>query len=299
MPTWDSILREILIKNQQGIVVKNQSDEVRRKYLKLFSDLRNRNVILYYSDWLNEQKRSNLDINDGDMSGFMNAVQGLDKTKGLDLILHTPGGNPTATESIVKYLHTIFNNDIEVFVPHLAMSAGTMLACSAKTIWMGKQSSLGPIDPQFSGIPAYNIKKEFEEAKDELEHNPNAFRNWQIRLAKYPQAFYYIVNDAIELSSKLVKSWLKDYMFSDSTDKNIVESIIRKLNINTGSHSTHFSKEQCKSFGLKIKDLEENQDIQDLVLSIYHSSQITCSTSTAVKIIENQNGKAFICNNMI
>ena len=66
---------------------------------------------------------------------------------------------------IVKYLRTKFNNDISVIVPHLAMSAGTMIACSAKEIIMGKQSSLGPNDPQFNGVPAYSIKMEFEQAK--------------------------------------------------------------------------------------------------------------------------------------
>ena len=107
----------------------------------------------------------------------MNALKGLDATKGLDLILHTPGGNPTATEGIVKYLHSKFGNDIRVIVPQMAMSAGTMLACSANTIIMGKHSCLGPIDPQYGGVPAYNIVNEFKEAKSDLDQNPQARKN--------------------------------------------------------------------------------------------------------------------------
>ena len=42
----------------------------------------------------------------------MQAVYGLDKSKGLDIILHTPGGNTAATESIVTYLRSLFGNDI-------------------------------------------------------------------------------------------------------------------------------------------------------------------------------------------
>lgn len=95
----------------------------------------------------------------------MNTVRGLDCSKGLDLILHTPGGSPMAAEAIVKYLRSKFGKDIRVIVPQLAMSAGTMIACSAKEIVMGKQSSLGPIDPQLNGIPAYSIQNEFEDAK--------------------------------------------------------------------------------------------------------------------------------------
>ncbi len=76
----------------------------------------------------------------------MNVIYGLEKKKGLDLILHTPGGNSAAIESLIDYLREIFGNDLRVIVPQLAMSAGTMIAFSAKEIIMGKQSSLGPVD---------------------------------------------------------------------------------------------------------------------------------------------------------
>ena len=145
MGGWNDILKEV----QE---TPTQYDYVRIKYLKILSDYTNRNVIAYYSAWLSKQGAANLDINDADMTGFMNCIHGMDCSKGLDLILHTPGGSPTAAEAIVVYLRKKFDNDIRVIVPQLAMSAGTMIACSAKVIIMGKQSSLGPIDPQFNGI---------------------------------------------------------------------------------------------------------------------------------------------------
>ena len=114
---------------------------------------------------MTKQGVPNLDINDADMTGFMNCVHGMDCTRGLDLILHTPGGSPAAAEAIVNYLRTKFNMNIRVIIPQLAMSAGTIISCAAKEIVMGKQSSLGPIDLKFNGIPTYNIKMEFEEAK--------------------------------------------------------------------------------------------------------------------------------------
>ena len=117
---------------------------------------------------MNKANAGNLDISDNDMVGFMNCLHGMDCSKGLDLILHTPGGSPSAAEGIVNYLRSKFKENIRVIVPHMAMSAGTMIACASNEIIMGKQSSLGPIDPQFNGIPAYNIKQEFEEAKEDL-----------------------------------------------------------------------------------------------------------------------------------
>ena len=62
------------------------------------------------------------------MTGFMNALKGMDCSKGLDLILHTPGGSPAAAEAIVSYLRSKFHNDIRVIVPQISMSAGTMIA---------------------------------------------------------------------------------------------------------------------------------------------------------------------------
>ena len=134
MPSWSDILAEITTTRtfQPNGQVSFDYDLVLGKYIKNLSYLRNRNVIVYYSDWLNSIKGPNIDINDSDLIGFMNAVSGLDRTKGLDLILHTPGGSPLATEGIVKYLHKMFGDNIEIFVPHMAMSAGTMLACSSK-----------------------------------------------------------------------------------------------------------------------------------------------------------------------
>ena len=112
-------------------------------------------------------------ITDNDMNGFMNSISGMDeKSKGLDLILHTPGGGVTATESIVNYLRKVFNKDIRVIVPHLAMSAGTMIACSSKEIVMGKESSLGPIDPQYRGVPAQGVLNEFESAMSDIGLSP-------------------------------------------------------------------------------------------------------------------------------
>lgn len=113
---------------------------------------------MYYFGWL-QKNVPGTEVNDSDKTGLMTVVNKLDRTKGLDLILHTPGGLTAATESIVDYLHSMFGNDIRAIVPQLAMSAGTMIACSCKSILMGKQSNLGPIDPQLGSIPAHGLRE--------------------------------------------------------------------------------------------------------------------------------------------
>lgn len=291
MATWDEVLKQL------G-ETPSQIDYIRRKYIKELSQLTGRNVIIYYSGFLTpriqQNPASNISIGDQDIEGFMSTVKGLDYTKGLDLILHTPGGDPTATEAIVTYLKDKFNKDIRVIVPQIAMSAGTMIACCGKEIFMGKQSSLGPIDPQFQGIPAYNILNEFWEAKKDLADNPQNVHYWAIKLQQYPAAFMKTCIDAINLSEELVKAWLTDNMLKDNVDK--VNNVVHFLNNHDKSknHGRHFNYRTCKDIGLVISLLEDDQNLQDAVLSVHHSAMLTLDTTEAVKIIENQNGQALI-----
>lgn len=289
MAGWDDILKEL---NE----TMSQSDYVRRKYLKQLSDYTGRNTIAYYSAFLSNPQADNIDINDLDMTGFMNALKGMECKRGLDLILHTPGGSPAAAEAIISYLRNKFNYDIRVIVPQMAMSAGTMMACAAKEIIMGKQSSLGPIDPQFNGIPAYNIQMEFEEAKIDLAANPQNAQYWAIKLQQYPAAFLKTAIDAIQLSGKLVREWLETGMFKGEQAESMINTIVSRLNEHDDSktHGRHFNLEFCKSIGLKIIELESDAVLQDDVLSVHHAYMLTLGGSNAIKIIECQNGKAVI-----
>ena len=291
MGNWNEIFSEIQNTN-------SQYDYVRRKYLSQLSEFTHRNIITYYSAWLNKANANDIDINDNDMSGFMACVYEMDCTRGLDLILHTPGGNPTAAEAIVNYLRDKFNGDIRVIVPQIAMSAGTMLACASKEIIMGRQSSLGPIDPQFNGIPAYNIKLEYEEAKQDLLENPGNAQYWAIKLQQYPAAFMKSAIDAIELSEVLVRDWLGTGMFNKEIkrEQKIIDKIVSALNKheNSKTHGRHFNAAFCKELGLRITMMEDNQELQDKILSLHHSYMISLNVTPIVKIIECQNNKGVI-----
>ena len=233
----------------------------------------------------------------------MTCIHGMDCSKGLDLVLHTPGGAPAAAEAIVNYLRAKFGNDIRVIVPQLAMSAGTMIACSAKQIIMGKQSSLGPIDPQFNGIPAYNIMMEFEEAKKDLLDNPKNANYWAIKLQQYPAAFMKTAIDAIQLSGKLIEEWLGTCMFdkNNSDDQRIIKEIVSKLNEHDDSkiHGRHLNVEFCKNIGLKVFMMEQDGELQDKILSLHHAYMLTLDGTPSIKIIENQNRKSVITNMQI
>lgn len=291
MPSWDQVLKEI--KESKRI---DALDCIRRKYLLELHKKTKRNVICYYSGWL-QKKHQEVAINDSDKNGLMAVVHKLEYEKGLDLILHTPGGEVAATESIVDYLQTIFQGDITAYIPQLAMSAGTMIACSCKTIVMGKQSNLGPIDPQFGGIPAYGVISEFKKACESMKADPGTIHAWQVILSKYHPTFLGECENAIEWSKQIVQEWLEKSMFKDSANRQEdAKKIVQELSSRDSmkSHSRHIGKERCKKIGLKITDLEDDQTLQDLVLTVHHSYMHTFANSPAIKIIENHNGIANI-----
>lgn len=291
MPNWSDLLREIASTG-------SSFDVLRRKYVRDLARYTKRNVICYYSGFLQRPELGSATaINDTDKNGFMTAINGLDTSKGLDLLLHTPGGDTAAIESLVDYLWSIFKSDIRCFVPQMAMSGGTMIACSAREIWMGKQSSLGPIDPQFGPIPAHGVLEEFKKAYADITRDPRTIPIWQPIIAKYNPAFLGECQKAIDWSTSLVDSWLKRNMLEADPNRDIVTGyILRELANHSVSlaHNRHLSAKKCKEIGLKIFDLESDQKLQDKVLSVHHIFFQTLSSTPALKIIENQKGAAFI-----
>ncbi|MHA1782205.1 MAG: SDH family Clp fold serine proteinase [Promethearchaeota archaeon] len=181
MTTWNEILKE-LSDLQKDLGKQSSFDITRRKYLFKLHEYTNRNTILYASKWTQPGTIPSdlINITDEDVQGFMTVIAGLTGDE-LDIILHSPGGSAEATEALVKYLRAKFNH-IRIIIPYAAMSAGTMLACSADEIIMGNHSFLGPTDPQIisyykehiTSDSAYAIKEQFKIAKKEIEENPRS-----------------------------------------------------------------------------------------------------------------------------
>ena len=293
MPNWNEVIAEIHREQQINPNV-NPLDTVRRKYLKKVSEITGRNTIAYYSGWLQKPQAPDTAVNDKDKSGFMLAINKLDRAKGLDLILHTPGGDIAATESLVDYLYSMFEKDIRVIVPQISMSAGTMIAFASKEIVMGKHSNLGPIDPQMCGLACQAVLNEFEQAKADIKQNPEAAALWQVIISKYHPTLLGACRQAIEWSEKMVFQWLEDNMCNG--DKQRVKQIVSTFANHTiqKSHARHISKKECQDVGLNITDLESNQDLQDAVLTTHHAFMHTFSSTHCVKIIENHEGIAYI-----
>ena len=291
MPDWGHVLQEIAALSEQGR--QDAIDVVRKKYSKALEQLTGRNTIAYFSGWLSKPGVQLLGINDEDMNAFMLCIHGMDRSKGLDLILHTPGGNIAATERIVCYLHQMFDKNIRAIVPQIAMSAGTMIACSTREILLGKHSSLGPIDPQIRDIPAQGVLDEFKQALREIKTDPQAIDVWRPILEKYHPTFLGQCKQAIDWTAGFVRSQLCDVMFEgdpNGTDK-AGKIVVALSDTDTHkAHERHILPETCIGLGLKIKRLEDDQALQDAVLTVHHCFNLTLSNTFCFKIIENHDG---------
>lgn len=290
MPNWNQLLDEL--KRWP-----NAQDVLRRRHLEEVHQITGRNVIAYYSGWLQNGVVPGVEINDDDKNGFMSVIHEMDRKVGLDLLLHTPGGETAATESLVDYLRAMFDDNIRSIVPQLAMSGGTMIACAAKAILMGKHSSLGPIDPQFRGIPAHGLVEEFQRAVKEVREDNAAIAIWQPILAKYNPTWIGECEKAMEWSKEMTTEWLRSGMFRDDADADErIQKIIKELTDHalTKSHARHLSAGRCRKIGLKVEDIEADSRLQEAALSFHHSCMLTFSTTGALKIIENHKGVAFV-----
>ncbi len=100
-----------------------------------------------------------IDIEDSE--AVLRAIQLTDPQLPLDIILHTPGGLVIAAEQIAQALCR-HPGKVTVFVPHYAMSGGTLIALAADEIVMAENAVLGPVDPQLGQYPAASILKVIE-----------------------------------------------------------------------------------------------------------------------------------------
>jgi len=303
MPSRNEIFNEVQKAKASA------QDDIRRKYLKeLFEFTGNDTIIL--SSAFSSIKVKNLpsifiSITNEDVQGFMSAMHGLKGNK-LDIILHSPGGSLEVAEQIVNYIRNKYGY-IRAIVPQNAMSAATMIACACDIIIMGKHSAIGPIDPQITfptaqghfAAPAQAILDEFNQAKEEIKMDPRTAPIWVRRIDKYPSGFLKVCDNTIKLSKEIVAKWLKTWMLKDDTDKETKSSKIAKWLGDTNLHKTHgrpIDVNEARSKGLIIKNLEEDDEFQEKVLSVFHAAMATHTFSNCMKFVENHNGRGAFLN---
>ena len=147
---------------------------------------------------------------------------------------------------------------------------------------------VGPIDPQLNGIPAQGVIEEFKKAKEEVKQDPSCVPLWQMIMAKYDPTFINSCQQAIEWSETILEESLKNYVDTEYNEKDI-DKIVTGLSSHkeTKAHDRHLSPDRCKELGLNIIMMEDDDELQDLILSIHHCCMNIFLTSNTYKMFSN------------
>jgi ClpP class serine protease len=149
----------------QPVLRQRMLDAMRaRKIAQLESERKSRVILLVHRQetmrLLGFPIMRYIDVNDSEE--VLRAIQMTDEDVPLDIVLHTPGGLVLAALQIARAINE-HKAKVTVFVPHYAMSGGTLIALAADEIVLSKHAVLGPIDPQLGQLPAASLIKVAEE----------------------------------------------------------------------------------------------------------------------------------------
>lgn len=172
-----------------------------------------------------------IDVDDSEQ--ILRAIHLTDAEVPIDLILHTPGGLALPSTQIARALsrHT---GKVTVFVPHYAMSGGTLIALAADEIVMSEHAVLGPVDPQIGSAPAASIlraieRKPISEVEDET----------------------LILADQGEMALKQLKQTIHD-ITSDRLAEHVRDALASDLSEGRWTHDYPVTVEQARKLGLTV-----------------------------------------------
>ncbi len=298
--TWDGVRYEILEASQENAPA---FDSVRRSKIAAAEAVSGIPLIIYATDFTDESRASQygsgLLIELEDKTGFLQAMSDLPANGPLDVLLHSPGGSPSATESIVRLLRSRFT-PIRFIVPHTAKSAATMLALSGNEILLGEAAELGPIDPQFGSIPAGAAIDQFNRIHSDVTANPDRMRGWLPILQQYGPSFLQQCWNAVELSENLATAWLQDYMFAGEPEsreraERVATYLANHNNFMTHSRPVWMEQLLAVEPTLKIKSLRQiDPQFESAIMDVYWAINITFQSTLAFKLIEHQAESAYI-----
>jgi hypothetical protein len=211
---WHNFIDELKQRVAAGEIVNVNPAAFRLGCYKDIESIRNRPLIVYAAKFISSilpNTPNNIDL--GDVDGFTDLINSIPcEHKTVDVIIHSPGGQPDATERIVYLLRNRFQ-EVHFLIPHSAYSAATMLALSGDSITLHTSATLGPIDPQINGIPARSIKKGFAKFRDSVK--PDTLPAYLPLIEKYSLELLEICEDSEKLSQEMVSQWLKSYMLKE------------------------------------------------------------------------------------
>ena len=185
-----------------------------------------------------------IDIEDSEQ--VLRAIRMTPDDMPIDFILHTPGGLVLAAEQIAHALAR-HKAKVTVFVPHYAMSGGTLIALAADEIVMDENAVLGPVDPQLGEYPAASILQVIEK-KDVNEIDDKTL----------------ILADVARKALKQTRSAVVEILSNNGMDRAKAEELAEALTCGQWTHDYPITMEEARKLGLPVRG-EMPQEIYTLM----------------------------------
>jgi ClpP class serine protease len=173
-----------------------------------------------------------IDVNDSE--DILRAIHLTDPAVPIDIVLHTPGGLVLAALQIARAIHK-HQGKVTAFVPHYAMSGGTLIALAAQEIVMSEYAVIGPVDPQVGEYPGASILKAVARKPVQRVDDKTL-----------------ILADQAEKAAAQVRDSVRELLI-DKCPSNRVDELARLLSEGAWTHDHPITYETAKSFGLPVR----------------------------------------------
>jgi len=267
----------------------NERDETRRRLLKEIEKITKTKVIAYLA---NPNASPNF-IDHNDPLFLNDLLQSVGDTKGLDVIIDSPGGEANVAEKLAIMCRE-HCKVLRAMIPNSAKSAATMWAISCDKILMGYLSEIGPIDPQIrmvdpqgriTFVPAQSIIDSVGQIHEMLRAGVDQ-RVAIGLIQKLDPAIIDVANKAINFSQQFAERWLSQYMLNNDPSK--AKEIAEALSDNRRwlSHGKRIGFKEAQDLGLEVEAIDRKTSLWKLLWEYYGRVQMMMNATGTIKLFE-------------
>lgn len=245
-------------------------------FAEIENELNGRAVVSYFTSFVH-----NASVHDDDCDMLQSVLQEMDTSKGIALIISTPGGDGLAAERIANICRTYSGTgEFWAIVPGKAKSAGTIVTMGASKIIMAGSSELGPVDPQIfrteNGVRKFFSADALVASYDQLMREVSSAKDsplepYLLQLQKHDHREITQYRTLIDLAKSISVKLLKSGMMSALTEQEIEERIGIFLNPKAGtlSHGRAIYAHEAEESGLTIERLDVRSDLWAKLYELY------------------------------
>ena len=259
---------------QQVLIEQQQAHETRKPIIKKIESLIKRPILTYFTSF-----NYPVMVDDSDADMLEGILQKMDLTKGLAVVVSSPGGNGLAAERILNICRSYSKTgEYWAYVPGKAKSAATMICFGASKIYMGPASELGPVDPQIAmqengetkRFSVHNIIKSYEDLFKKATETKGNLQPFLQQLAHYDERDIQEMRSAVELSQDISVKALKSGMMSAMTEKDIKSKIhIFLTPEKTKAHGRPIYHDEAKLCSLNIEYMDHQSELSKQLHELY------------------------------